>query len=188
MDMGTKPEKRTRPMKHNIPNLKSYITDVPDFPKKGIGFKDITTLLESPEVTDRCLELLLSELKNKQIDKVVAIESRGFFFGMLLAQSLKVPFVPVRKPGKLPRKVITQSFDLEYGSDVLELHQDAISPGDKILIHDDVLATGGTAEAVCKMVESLGGQIMQCNFIMKLDFLEGFKKIESYPIFAAVSY
>ena len=118
----------------------------------------------------------------------MGIESRGFFFGMLLAQFLKVPFVPVRKPGKLPRKVITQSFHLEYGSDVLELHQDAINPGDKVLIHDDVLATGGTVEAVCKMVESLGGQIVQCNFIMKLDFLEGFKKIESYPIYAAISY
>ena len=147
-------------MKNNSRDLKSYITDVPDFPKRGIIFKDITSLLESPEGVKLCLESLLSELKNKQIDKVVAIEARGFFFGMLLAQSLNVPFVPVRKPGKLPRKVITQSFDLEYGSDVLELHEDAIQPGDKILIHDDVLATGGTAEAVCKMVESLGGQIV----------------------------
>ena len=115
--------------------------------RRGIVFKDITTLLESPEGVKLCLESLLSELKNKQIDKVVAIEARGFFFGMLLAQSLNVPFVPVRKPGKLPRKVITQSFDLEYGSDVLELHEDAIQPGDKILIHDDVLATGGTARS-----------------------------------------
>jgi|TARA_B110001469_G_scaffold127650_1_gene149515 adenine phosphoribosyltransferase len=175
-------------MKHHTQDLKSYITDVPNFPKKGIIFKDITSLLESPEGVSLCLESLLSELKNKQIDKVVAIEARGFFFGMLLAQSLNVPFVPVRKPGKLPRKVITQSFDLEYGSDVLELHEDAIQPGDKILIHDDVLATGGTAEAVCKMVESLGGQIVQCNFIIKLDFLEGSKKIESYPVYAALRY
>lgn len=175
-------------MNTTIKTLKSYITDVPDFPKKGIVFKDITSLLESPEGISLCLELLLSDLKTKSIDKVVAIESRGFFFGMLLAQSLKVPFVPVRKPGKLPRKVISQSFDLEYGSDILELHEDAISPGDKILIHDDVLATGGTAEAVCKMVESLGGQIVQCNFIMKLDFLEGFKKIEPYPVYAAITY
>ena len=175
-------------MKNNSQDLKSYITDVPDFPKKGIIFKDITSLLESPEGVKLCLESLLSELKNKQIDKVVAIEARGFFFGMLLAQSLNVPFVPVRKPGKLPRKVITQSFDLEYGSDVLELHEDAIQPGDKILIHDDVLATGGTAEAVCKMVESLGGQIVQCNFIMKLDFLEGSKKIEPYPVYAVMRY
>jgi adenine phosphoribosyltransferase len=173
---------------HTKKTLESYITDVPDFPKKGIIFKDITSLLESPEGTNLCLESLLSELKNKQIDKVVGIESRGFFFGMLLAQSLKVPFVPVRKPGKLPRKVIAQSFDLEYGSDVLELHKDAISPGDKIVIHDDVLATGGTAEAVCKMVKALGGQIVQCNFIMKLDFLKGSKKIESHPIYAAITY
>ena len=175
-------------MKQHSQDLKSYITDVPDFPKKGIIFKDITSLLESPEGVKLCLESLLLELKNKQIDKVVAIEARGFFFGMLLAQSLNVPFVPVRKPGKLPRKVITQSFDLEYGADVLELHEDAIQPGDKILIHDDVLATGGTAEAVCKMVESLGGQIVQCNFIMKLDFLEGYKKIEPYPVYAALRY
>jgi adenine phosphoribosyltransferase len=168
--------------------LKSYITDVSDFPKKGIIFKDITSLLKSPEGVSRCLESLLSELKNKKIDKVVAVEARGFFFGMLLAQSLKVPFVPVRKPKKLPRKVVAQSFDLEYGSDVLEMHEDAIKPGDKILIHDDVLATGGTAEAVCKMVESLGGQIVQCNFIIKLDFLEGAKKLAPHSIYAAISY
>ena len=168
--------------------LKAYVTDVPDFPKKGIVFKDITSLLESPEGVRLCLASLLEPLKNKKIDKVVAIEARGFFFGMLLAQALKVPFVPVRKPGKLPRNVITQSFDLEYGSDILELHEDAINPGDNVLIHDDVLATGGTAEAVCKMVESLGGHIVQCNFIMKLDFLEGFKKLEPHPISAAISY
>lgn len=175
-------------MKTPTHTLKSYITDVPDFPKKGIMFKDITPLLESPEGVNICLESLLSELKNKKIDKVVAIEARGFFFGMLLAQSLKVPFVPVRKPRKLPRKVVSQSFDLEYGSDVLELHEDAIKPGDKVLIHDDVLATGGTAEAVCKMVESLGGQITQCNFIMKLDFLQGAKKLTSHSIYAALTY
>jgi adenine phosphoribosyltransferase len=168
--------------------LKTYITDVPDFPKPGIIFKDITTLLKNPQAVKLCLESLLSELIDKNIDKVVAIEARGFFFGMLLAQALNVPFVPVRKPRKLPRKVITQSFDLEYGSDTLELHEDAISPGDKLVIHDDVLATGGTAQAVCKMVESLGGQIVQCNFIMKLDFLDGAKKLGSHPIYAAVSY
>ena len=175
-------------MKTHNEALKSYIIDVPDFPKKGIMFKDITPLLESPEGVIICLESLLSELKNKKIDKVVAIEARGFFFGMLLAQSLKVPFVPVRKPRKLPRKVVSQSFDLEYGSDVLEMHQDAIKPGDKILIHDDVLATGGTAKAVCNMVESLGGQIVQCNFIMKLDFLQGAKKLAPHSIYAAISY
>ncbi len=168
--------------------LKTYITDVPDFPKPGIVFKDITSLLENPQAVKLCLESLLSELTHKKIDKVVAIEARGFFFGMLLAQALNVPFVPVRKPGKLPRKVITQSFDLEYGSDTLELHEDAINPEDNVLIHDDVLATGGTAQAVCKMVESLGGQIVQCNFIMKLDFLEGSSKLEPHPIYAAVSY
>ncbi len=175
-------------MKTHTEALKSFITDVPDFPKKGIIFKDITSLLENPEGVRLCLESLLEPLKNKKIDKVVAIEARGFFFGMLMAQALNIPFVPVRKPGKLPRNVLTQSFDLEYGSDTLEMHDDAIRPGDKILIHDDVLATGGTAQAACKLVESLGGQIVQCNFIMKLDFLEGDKKLGPYPIYAAISY
>ena len=146
---------------------------MPNFPKEGIHFKDITSLLQSPEGVAECLELLLSQLLTKKVDKVVAIEARGFFFGMLLAQALKVPFIPVRKSGKLPRKVVSQSYDLEYGSDVLEMHKDAIQKGDKVLIHDDVLATGGTAEAVCKMIESAGGQIVQCNFIMKIDFLQG---------------
>ncbi|MDB4094308.1 adenine phosphoribosyltransferase [Flavobacteriaceae bacterium] len=175
-------------METKTPTLKSYITDVPDFPKKGIIFKDLTSLLESPEGVEQCLEALISTLKNKQIDKIVGIEARGFFFGMLMATALKVPFVPVRKPGKLPRKVISQSYELEYGSDVLEMHEDAIKSGEKIVIHDDVLATGGTAEAVCKMVETLGGQIVQCNFIMQLDFLEGAKKIAPHTVFSAVNY
>ena len=169
-------------------SLKSYIRDVPNFPKEGVHFKDITTLLQSPEGVAQCLELLLSQLKTMKVDKVVAVEARGFFFGMLLAKALKVPFVPVRKAGKLPRKVVVQSYDLEYGSDKLEMHEDSIQKGDKVLIHDDVLATGGTAEAVCKMIESTGGEIVQCNFIIKIDFLEGAKKIDSYPVFAAVSY
>ena len=169
-------------------SLKSYIRDVPNFPKEGIHFKDITSLLKSPEGVALCLESLLSQLKTIKVDKVVAIEARGFFFGMLIAHALKVPFIPVRKPGKLPRKVVAQSYDLEYGSDVLEMHEDAIQKGDKVLIHDDVLATGGTVKAVCKMIESAGGQIVQCNFIIKINFLEGTKKIDTYPVFAAVSY
>ena len=169
-------------------SLKSYIRDVTNFPKKGIHFKDITSLLKSPEGVALCLESLLSQLQTIKVDKVVAIEARGFFFGMLLAQALKVPFIPVRKFGKLPRKVVAQAYDLEYGSDVLEMHEDAIQKGDKVLIHDDVLATGGTVKAVCKMIESAGGQIVQCNFIIKINFLEGTKKIDTYPVFAAVSY
>ena len=107
---------------------------------------------------------------------------------MLLARALKVPFVPVRKPRKLPRKVLRKPYELEYGSDVLEIHEDAIKSGDKIVIHDDVLATGGTAQAVCEMVKSLGGQIVQCNFIMQLDFLEGAKKLVPHTVFSAVNY
>ncbi|MDC0463440.1 adenine phosphoribosyltransferase [Flavobacteriaceae bacterium] len=169
-------------------SIKSYIRDVPDFPKKGILFKDITPLLHSPVGVALCLESLLSKLQNLKIDKVVAVEARGFFFGILLAQALKVPFVPIRKAGKLPGKVVAESYDLEYNSDTLEMHEDAIQIGDNVLVHDDVLATGGTAEAVCRIVESLGGKIVQCNFIMEINQLEGAKKISPYPIFAAVSY
>ena len=168
--------------------LKTYIRDVADFPKKGILFKDITPLLKSPDGVALCFESLLSQLQNLKIDKVVAIEARGFFFGILLAQALKVPFVPIRKAGKLPGKVVARPYDLEYSSDVLEMHDDAIQIGDNVLIHDDVLATGGTAEAVCRIVESAGGKVVQCNFIMELNKLQGAKKISSYPIYAAVNY
>ena len=168
--------------------LKTYIRDVADFPKKGILFKDITPLLKSPDGVALCLESLLSQLQNLKIDKVVAIEARGFFFGILLAQALKVPFVPIRKAGKLPGKVVARPYDLEYSSDVLEMHDDAIQIGDNVLIHDDVLATGGTAEAVCRIVESAGGKVVQFNFIMELNELQGAKKISSYPIYAAINY
>jgi adenine phosphoribosyltransferase len=169
-------------------NLEDYILNVQDFPKKGIVFKDITSLLANPKGVELCLETLLSSLEGHVIDKVVGIESRGFFFGMMLAQHLKVPFIPVRKPGKLPRKVRSQSYALEYGTDTLEIHDDAIQYGDRVLVHDDVLATGGTAQAVCSMVNAMGGTVVQCNFIMKLSFLEGEKKLTDYSVFSAVSY
>lgn len=168
--------------------IQDYIRDIQDFPKKGILFKDITPLLLSPKGTQECLEILLSNLKDKQIDKVVGVESRGFFFGMLLARELNVGFVPVRKPNKLPFETLSASYDLEYGSDILEIHTDAIQKGDKVLIHDDVLATGGTAKAVCELVEKLGGEIVQCNFLMELTFLNGREKIANQKIFAALTY
>ena len=154
-------------------NLQDYIRDIQDFPKPGIGFKDITPLLISPEATAFCLETLVNSLKNQKIDKVIGVESRGFFFGILLAQKLNAGFIPVRKPKKLPFDTISASYELEYGTDTLEMHVDAIQPGDKILIHDDVLATGGTAKAVCELVEHLGGEIVQMNFVMELSFLNG---------------
>lgn len=166
--------------------LEKYIRIVNDFPKEGIVFKDITPLLLNPEGRKECLSLLLSSLKDKKIDKVIGVESRGFFFGMLLAEALQVGFIPVRKPKKLPFTTISASYDLEYGTDALEIHIDAIKPGDKVLIHDDVLATGGTAKAVCELVEQLGGEIVQLNFLMEIPFLKGREKNNNYEIFAAM--
>lgn len=168
--------------------LEKYIRDIADFPKPGIQFKDITPLLASPEGTKACLQLLLNNLKDKHITKVVGIESRGFFFATLLAQELNAGFIPVRKPKKLPFNTLSTTYELEYGSDTLEIHTDAIKKGDKVLIHDDVLATGGTAKAVCELVEQLGGEIVQVNFIMELSFLNGRDKIKGKDIFAAITY
>jgi len=169
-------------------SLINYIRDIQDFPKEGIVFKDITPLLSDAKARKECLEILLSSVKNKKIDKVIGVESRGFFFGMLLAEELNAGFIPVRKPNKLPFERISASYDLEYGTDSLEIHIDAIQKGDRVLIHDDVLATGGTAKAVCELVEQLGGVIVQCNFIMEIGFLNGREKIAGNEIFAAISY
>lgn len=169
-------------------SLQKYIRDIQNFPKDGIDFKDITPLLISPEARKETLEILLSTVKNKKINKVIGVESRGFFFGILLADALNAGFVPVRKPKKLPFQTIAASYDLEYGTDTLEIHIDAIQKGDKVLIHDDVLATGGTAAAVCELVERLGGEIVQCNFLMELTFLNGRKKLGTNEIFAAMIY
>lgn len=168
--------------------IENYIRDIQDFPKEGILFKDITPLLNDPIARKECLKILVESLKGQKIDKVVGAESRGFFFGMLLAQELNAGFIPVRKPKKLPFETISASYQLEYGFDSLEMHTDAIKKGDRVLIHDDVLATGGTAKAVCELVERLGGEIVQCNFLMELSFLNGREKINSYPIFSALTY
>lgn len=169
-------------------HIENYIRDIQGFPKEGILFKDITPLLIDPIARKACLKILVDSLKGQQIDKVVGAESRGFFFGMLLAHELNAGFVPVRKANKLPFETISASYDLEYGSDSLEMHVDAIQKGDRVLIHDDVLATGGTARAVCDLVEKLGGEIVQCNFLMELTFLNGREKIQNKPVFAAISY
>lgn len=168
--------------------FEKYIRDIQGFPKEGILFKDITPLLNDAKARKECLELLLSTLKDQKIDKVIGAESRGFFFGILLAQELNAGFVPVRKPRKLPFDTISASYDLEYGTDSLEIHTDAIQKGDRVLIHDDVLATGGTAKAVCELVERLGGVIVQCNFLMELSFLNGREKIAGNEIFSAITY
>ena len=169
-------------------SLKKYIRDIQDFPKPGIMFKDITPLLIDPIARKETLDLLLDAVKGKKIDKVIGVESRGFFFGILLAEELNAGFIPVRKPNKLPYQTLSATYDLEYGTDTLEIHIDAIQKGDKVLIHDDVLATGGTAKAVCELVEKLGGEIVQCNFLMELSFLNGRAKLPTNEVFAAMTY
>ncbi|MGB7843436.1 MAG: adenine phosphoribosyltransferase [Salinimicrobium sp.] len=169
-------------------NLKDYIRDIKDFPKPGIVYKDITPLLQSPHATKHTTQALLDLLTSNRIDKVVGIESRGFFFATLLAERLNAGFVPVRKPGKLPFQTHRESYSLEYGEDVLEIHADAIQKGERILIHDDVLATGGTAAAACRLVEKMGGEIVQCNFLMDLQFLNGRQKLQSYEVASLFSF
>lgn len=169
-------------------DLEDYIRIVPNFPKHGVVFKDITPLLANSQATAYCLDRLVEILGDQKIDKVVGIESRGFFFGMLLAQRLNAGFVPVRKPGKLPFETLKEPYQLEYGMDTLEIHEDAISKNDRILMHDDVLATGGTARAACNLVEKLGGEIVQCNFIMELRFLNGRNKIRRQNVASVLEY
>lgn len=168
--------------------IEQYIRHIPDFPKPGIQFKDITPLLANSEATERCLQLFIDKLQGQKVDKVVAIEARGFFFGILLAQRLNVGFVPVRKPGKLPFHTLKEVYDLEYGKDALEIHADAINKGDRVLVHDDVLATGGTAKAACNLVENLGGEIVQFNFLIELQFLNGKKKIQNQNVISLFKY
>jgi adenine phosphoribosyltransferase len=169
-------------------DLKKYIRSIRDFPIKGIMFRDITTLLKDPEAVKETLRQLLDFTKGKNIDKVVGIESRGFIFGAMLANELKAGFVPIRKPGKLPAERESQTYQLEYGLDKIEIHRDAISEGDKVLIHDDLLATGGTAEAACKLVEKLGGKVEQLSFIVELSFLSGREKLRNYNVNSLIIY
>ncbi|MBK7498231.1 MAG: adenine phosphoribosyltransferase [Ignavibacteriales bacterium] len=169
-------------------DLKAHIRNVKDFPKPGIMFRDITTLLKNPEAYNYTLEQLLDFVKDKKINKVVGIESRGFIFGSMLAHKLNCGFIPVRKPGKLPAEKVSISYSLEYGEDRLEMHKDAIEPGDKVLVHDDLLATGGTMNAVCQLIEQLGGEIVQVSFIVELSFLNGRDKLKPYDVRSIVNY
>lgn len=168
--------------------LEKYIRDVPDFPKKGIVFKDITTLLENPVAFKEATEYLYRLTDEQNIEKVVGIESRGFIFGALLADRLAAGFVPVRKPGKLPYQSIKEKYDLEYGSDCLEIHKDSIQKGERVLLHDDLLATGGTALAACRLIERLGGQVVQVSFLIELAFLRGKEKLKDYNVKSIISY
>ena len=160
---------------------KTLIRTIADFPKPGIQFKDITPLLKNPQGIKDCIELMLPDA-HTAVDCVVGIESRGFIMGPLLAQALNCAFVPIRKKGKLPHQTLEQSYDLEYGSATIEIHLDAIKPGDCVLLHDDVLATGGTAAAAIKLIEALGGKVVLCSFIIELVGLKGRDLIQDYPI------
>lgn len=168
--------------------LTDFIRNVNDFPKPGVMFRDITPLLNNAEATLYCVDQLLEMLGDKKVDKVVGIESRGFFFGILLAERLGVGFVPMRKPGKLPYKTLKEPYSLEYGMDVLEVHEDAIQKGERVLMHDDVLATGGTARAACALIESMGGIVTQCNFLLEIEDLKGRGKLTSYPLRSLLKY
>ncbi len=163
-----------------VERLDKAIRLVPDFPKPGIMFRDITPVLQNPELCNDMADAIAASLKGLHIDAVAGIESRGFFFGMLLSQKLKIPFVPVRKEGKLPYKKIKQEYELEYGVATIELHEDAFEKGASVLIHDDLLATGGTAVAAAKMITSLGGKVAAFSFVVTLDQLNGNEKLRPY--------
>jgi len=169
-------------------DLSAIIRDVPDFPQKGILFKDITTLLKNPEAFKQVIDKMAEKYRGKGIAKVVGIESRGFIFGGAAAYLLNCGFVPARKPGKLPAETISESYSLEYGKNTLELHIDAISEGEKVLVIDDLLATGGTAAAIVKMVERLKGKVEAIEFLIELDFLHGREKLKGYNVNSHIRY
>lgn len=169
-------------------HLKSLIREIPDFPKPGINFYDITTLLKDPAGLASVLEALKSRYEGQRIDKVVGIEARGFFFAPAVAWALNAGFVPVRKPGKLPYVTERVEYALEYGTDKLEMHQDAIGRGQRVAIVDDVLATGGTAAATAELVKRLGGEVAGLSFVIELDFLKGRDKLAGYDVHSLIRY
>jgi adenine phosphoribosyltransferase len=170
--------------------IKTTVRDVADFPHLGIVFKDITPILKDPILCTEITKALADQLTGIHIDVVAGVESRGFLFGMLLSQALQVPFVPIRKAGKLPSKTIQQKYELEYGNSTLELHQDAVLPGQKVLVHDDLLATGGTVIAASKLILQLNAEIAAFSFIIGLDFLHGEERLKPFSsnIFKLASY
>jgi len=171
-----------------VEELKRLIREVPDFPKPGILFYDITTLLKDPVGLRRAVDALADHYVGRKIDRVVGIEARGFIFAPMVAYRLNTGFVPVRKPNRLPAETARATYSLEYGKDALEIHRDAISPGQEVLIIDDLLATGGTAAAVAKLVESLGGHVAGIGFLIELEFLKGREKLREYEILSILKY
>ncbi len=169
-------------------DLKRHIREIPDYPKPGILFYDITTLLRDPWALRTTVDRFAERFIGEHVDKVVGMESRGFLFGPILAYNLNAGFVPVRKPGKLPSEVVTESYALEYGTDSLEMHDDGISSGERVLIVDDLIATGGTAKATAKMVEAVAGEVIGFGFIIELTFLKGREQLAGYEVESLIRY
>jgi len=169
-------------------DLRKFIRDIPDFPAPGIVFKDITPLLLDPRALDGAVHALATLVSPPQVDYVVAAEARGFILGAAIARELGAGFVPARKPGKLPRETVSAEYALEYGINALELHADALAGGARVLIHDDLLATGGTARALCDLVAGLGAQILGCAFLVELSFLGGRRRLDPHPVHALIDY
>ena len=168
--------------------LEEYVRSIPDFPEPGIIFRDITTILQDPDGLKLAVDGLLKTLEGVEYDVVVGPESRGFIFGVPVAYAAHKGFVPVRKKGKLPCKTVSMKYDLEYGSAEVEMHEDSIKPGQKVVIIDDLIATGGTMEAICKLIKSLGGEVVRICFVMELAGLEGRKKLKDYPVESLIVY
>ena len=169
-------------------DLRALVRDIPDFPRPGILFKDITPLLAAPEGLDGAVGGLAAYARELDVEFVIGAEARGFLLGPALARELGAGFVLARKPGKLPHETVRAEYLLEYGTDALELHSDAISTGARVLVHDDLLATGGTAKALCELVEQLGGQVVGCAFLIELAFLAGRERLAGHPVHALITY
>lgn len=169
-------------------DLQGFIRDVPDFPKPGVLFKDITPLLSHPQAFRHSIDLMSIHFRGKDIDAIAAAEARGFLFAAPLALALNLPLIPLRKPGKLPHQTISHSYDLEYGSAELHMHIDAVKPGASVLLVDDVLATGGTMQAGCRLVQKAGGKVAACAFLLELGFLGGREKLKGFEAFSLLKY
>ena len=169
-------------------NIEEYVRSIPDFPEEGIIFRDVTSMLQDADGLHLAIDLLQDKLKDLDFDIVVGPESRGFIFGVPIAYNMHKAFIPVRKKGKLPCETVEIEYDLEYGSAVIEMHKDSIKPGQKVVIIDDLMATGGTIEAIVKLVESLGGVVVKIAFLMELEGLEGRKKLEGYDVDTVIAY
>ncbi|MCH2134369.1 MAG: adenine phosphoribosyltransferase [Phycisphaerales bacterium] len=171
-----------------LDRLRSLVRDVPDYPAEGITFRDITPLLRDPAGLSLAVELMVNPFRDAAVDLVVGAESRGFIFGTALARALNAGFIPIRKAGKLPADTIGQDYDLEYGHDTLEIHTDAIMSGQRVLMVDDLIATGGTLEAGCKLIEHLGGELVGITVLIELRGLDGAKRVEPHPVHAVLRY